>query len=178
VGWGPLDLFWSGGPLSLPKISLDYEFIPKEELTPGERLNQPLGIKYVKTPEEMRDDIRQRIKNFDPKGRCCFGSCISSFTLSHHGAGPNRLPLGSGLIFDPEYAPPYKPGPEGPHTRKRREEFLRAKEILNEISSKLCDNGKVSFVVCGAGAGDGSLQQLLQEIFGSGVKLGFPAPVK
>src|SRR5207244_5338189 len=48
-------------PFGLDKLSLTYDFLNPNDLSFFEKLSQPGGTKYVKTTQELLDDLKQKL---------------------------------------------------------------------------------------------------------------------
>jgi RHS repeat-associated protein len=158
---------------------LKYDFIPEKEFTTfWERMNQ-IGITYVSSSKDIIKDISSKIRRHDPDGNCCRGSCIRHLAISAHSQGAGEIPLSSGdrpaEYFNlQEELTTYNQLNRGiPIPDETIDRLSNALSFLNYVAGKMCRNGRVSIVVCGAEyfGGPYSLKRRLQEIFGPTVEV-------
>ena len=164
--------------LGLKQFNLFYDFVPTNEYSFLERLNQPFGINYVNTGQEVLENVKATVAKYDPEGKNC--NCIESLTLSAHGRGPGNLPLGD-ILFQPnlfDFADRINRGAaQGTRLSKQQQDLVdtvsAAKAFMAELAKHPCTSGlNITFVVCDAGRGDEGkqLETELKKVFGGNVK--------
>jgi RHS repeat-associated protein len=148
--------------------TLTYEFLAPDDVGYFE----PSDAVYVKSVDDIIDDLSKQIQQYDPEGNCCKGKCIQEIIISAHGTGPGNLTLGK-LYFDSQSAF-FADTPDSELARKRqllKAEYVSARAALQSIAKaaqgKMCTGGTICFLVCGAGGGPqgADLQGQLEGIF-------------
>ncbi len=161
------------------KSSVSLEFVPRVELGGKwfEWLNEPAGTEYMTSVDQAIDLLKTEFKDFDPKGRCCLGRCISELSISAHGGSghidfnfANDEVYSEGSVYKRYAITPIPPGYDSRY-KKRVEGYLKTLAFLKLAASKMCSDSQVIFVVCDATAGDegAGLKAELRAIFGPSV---------
>jgi RHS repeat-associated protein len=165
--------------LGLEKVTLSYDFLEPTSFDPLQLFSQPSGISYVKTAQDISDDINKRINKFDETGKC--GNCIKSIVISAHGGGPGILPLGDSQYDANRFGEmmqwrAYRAqclAADDQEGLQRYAKFMRELEsfdrvvaLLSSIQHYRCKEGfQSTFVVCSASSS--LLEAQLQKLLGS-----------
>ena len=156
-----------------------YELLPSSEFAWDQKLHE-WGVIWVSNSKGILDDIKARIKTYDPDGNCCKGACIAHIAISGHtdtGTVTLSTDFAEGFSLNQELAIEgriEKGVPLSDLEKAAANKNAAALDVLRQIKSKLCRNAKVSIVQCASEYPVGnpkSLKARLQDIFGPNVEI-------
>jgi RHS repeat-associated protein len=145
----------------LGMATADYDFVDPKSFTWGERMMQPRNIVYVKTAQDIINDLQTRAKN---------GESISGITISNHGGGSGSANFGDiNFLLGLDNAADSSSDCGKKHrSDKYAKDAIAARNFFNQLGSFMADDGELTLVMCGAGAGDSGkgMQKRLSELLG------------
>lgn len=149
---------------------LFYEVFASDKVKRG----QPHNTVFVKSINNIIENVNPLVPHYDSVGYCCRGSCIKTIRISNYGSNPGSLPQGDGKEFIPstDYG---NQQVRAPFRELLYQECLVAQSTLRSLSSDdkptMCAGGIIECIICKAGGDDGTLQRVLDQECGSAIKV-------